>query len=514
MSRTLVAVLVSISVALVAAPAVAQKRDDVAKLSEKIAAVEARLAELQQATVQVPTALEAIQELSQQVAALTQALDKVQAEHRSVPDAVARLDDLTSRLGAAERELALLRTTVAGLGQASTGGSGGAVSYRDGFHWATGDGAYSLALTGVLAARYQAVMQGKLTSLDQSTFSVPRARLGAAGTLGSPKLAYQLRMDVAGTPAALDVYGDYAFRPELALRFGQYKTPFTRIAQTEGEDLAFPERPEMMTRLAYDRDLGVGLHGLLLSDRLDYFVGLQNGGGANRPNDNIDFLVVARVEGRVLGEQFARGYGDTGRTEQPTLSVGAGVTHDLVAVPDRVIRPGGTDIVLSTDVDGDGDRDNVRVLGASADAVFRLRGLEVAVEGILRYEQWGTILDGNPDLQAALAYQRKNRSYISFYGQATYLLPHQILVGARLAHGRLPLLGIGGRESSLPHPACFGRCDGVRLLEADGLVQLYNHRGQRMVGLQYSLLDYNAKDGGDLDADKEQRITAEAQVRF
>jgi prefoldin subunit 5 len=509
MRRTIAAAVIIVSLGFLADVAQAQRRGEVTALKEQVSRLEAEVAELRQAVVQVPTAVQAVEEISERIAAMRVELDTIAAGHRAIPDTVALVDDVALRVRALESEIASLRTALASLEQPSHGGGGGAVAYRNGFNWTSEDGDFALALGGLLQGRLATRLSGGVDDVLETGYSLPRARLSASGHAGSTDLTYSLLFDLTRSTPALDVFADYRFRDELVLKWGQYKTHFTRSAMTLGRNLVFPERPAAVANLAYDRDIGVGVHGRLASERLDYYFGLSNGGGANRLNDNIDMLIVARLDGVVLGERFANSYGDLAKSQRPTVMVGAGVAHDLVGVPAAV-----GEIALIDDVDGDGERDNVRVVSASADVVFRHRGLEVAVEGVMRHEQWGTIIEGNPDLAATLAFGRKNRTYLGFFGQATYLLPKQILVGGRVAHSRVPFLGVGGRDSALPMSSCADRCDAVRLLELDALVQLYNKRGQRIVGLQYSLLNFNAKDGADFADDKEHRVIVEGQVQF
>lgn len=520
MTRPLAAAFAVALIAAVTTPEAAQAQrrgKSAAELAAEIAGLSEKVAALEQATVQLPTLAQAAEELGERLALLQQELEKLGREQKSIPDAVAALDELSLRVRAVEKEVALLRTQVAGIEQPAVGAGGGGVTHDRGFNWRTADGRYSLALDGVLQARYQLLLNEDFDDLSEHGFRMERVRLGASGILGSTDLSYRMLFSLTSASPALDCYADYAFRDELVLRVGQFKTPFTRANLTYGEDLAFPERTRTLEHLRYDRDIGVGLHGRLADDRLDYFVGVLNGAGANQVNDNLDVAAVARAEVLVTGERFGHSYGDVYGTAVPSLVVGAGAVHDLVRVP-LVVETGGAgaDIPLVQDVDGDGEPDNVRVISASADAAFRYRGLEVDFEWMLRHEQWGTILQGNPALDPVLHYDtssRKNRNYMAFSGQATYMaLPKRLMVGARAAHTRLPFLGVGGRPSVLPHPDCGDRCDSLRLFELDGLVQLYSDRGERMLGLQYSFFNYNAIDAGAPAADKEHRFLLEAQT--
>lgn len=499
---TIIAAVV-IALAAVAAPAEAQRN---AQLAEQIDALQKELAELREAAVQVPTLSEAIQDLSSRLAQLEQTLQKVELEQKSIPDAVAVLDQLGTRVQALEAEIGALRTRVADIEQPwtpeDTGGSsgGGGVTYKDGFSWQTGDGDYSIKISGYIQPRLVLDVDEEW-DVQELTFRLRRARIGASGHIGSDKLSYKLLLSGLKSPAALDYHIDYAINDWVTVRAGQFKTQFLRDFTTSSSRLAFFERTDAVEKMRYDRDVGAGVHGVVADDRVGYYVGLGNGSGPNALNDNIDLAVIARADAVVMGERFKASFGDFAGVETPAVMVGVGGVHDLVALPDEI---GG--IALNTDVDGNGDRDNVRVLSASADAIVRYDGLEAMVEGTLRRESWGTIFQGNPDLAAAVG-TREDRNYLGFSAHVTkFVMPKQLLVGARVSHSRLPFLGVGGRSSEIELAE--------RLLQVDGLVQLYSDRGYRTLGLMYTFSNYNRIDAADPELDKEHRLLLEMQLKL
>jgi hypothetical protein len=493
------ALVIAIAITL-SATAHAQRRDTAA-LEQDLAALRAEVAELRELAVQAGTNGAAVQELSQRLVVLEQQLDTLRREQASFPDVVAVIDQLTLDLDALEQEVGTLRTRLADLEQPSArgaGAGGGAVAYRDGFQLRTADGAYALRLTGYAQTRYQLeVVDG---DLETSTFAMRRARIGARGHLGTEDFQYKILAELLEAPVLRDYYLDWRVHDRVWLRAGQDKVHFTRSFITSSVGLAFPERPAAIDALRYGRDVGLAAHGELAGERLAYWVGLSNGAGENRLNDNIDLLVAARVEAAVAGERIGYGFGDVTGSESPRLTVGAGLAHDLSAVPGEL---GGVP-VQSDDVDADGDVDNIRVISASADAVFRYRGLELVAEGVLRREDWGSILDGNAawiDLIGAEA----TRTHLGGYAQATYFVtPERILVGARVGATDLPALGVGGEDGADP---TFDR-----VLEADALAEIF-WRGARLVGLQYTLGSFQARDedAGDLTT---HRVIVEAQIYF
>ncbi|HUS64546.1 MAG TPA: porin, partial [Kofleriaceae bacterium] len=343
-------------------------------------------------------------------------------------------------------------------------------------------------------------------SITTSTFRLRRARLSAGGRLGGEALTYKLQAELGrDEPPALDYYLDYQFMPELAVRVGQQKVPFTRTWPVSDAGYAFYERAAGIDAMRYDRDAGAWVHGRV-AERLEYNVGASNGSGPNKRNDNIDVAAVVRLDALLMGEWFEWTTGDLEHSEVPSLIVGGGVVHDLVRVPEAVAGV----TVENPDVDSDGTGDNVRVWSASLDATFRFRGFEAIVEGLYRHERWGTILEhsDNSDLADLVRPDKDgHRNYLGGYVEATYAaIPHHLLVGGRVGHHRQPLLGLGGLSVASPTP-------GDRVLELTALGRYY-HSKNLSFGLAYTLLDYRAtRDPQPVD-DKRHIFIAQSQLNF
>ena len=464
-----------------------------------IQALEKDIDELRAKAVQVPTIATAVEELSARLVALERQLAEREREQNAIPDAITRLDGVEEQVAKLAIDVEAITARLADIEQPwSPEASGGAagVSYRDGFRWTTADGKHAVTLGGYMQIRYQLrVSDG---DIEEATLRLRRARLGISGHVGSERVGYKLLLSALDDRAALDAYVQYAVRGGLFLRVGQYKTRFTRGFITSSTRLAFVERSRVIEGYRYGRDIQVGLRGTLAGQRFGYHAGLGNGSGPNARNDNLDVDANVRLDAVVMGPRFEYGQGDMRRTGRPSLMLGAGVVYDVVAMPDQIA---GVDGPINTDVDSDGDRDNVRVLSASVDAVFRYRGWQAAIEGVLRNESFGTILEhpDNGPLLAAIG-ERDRRIYMGAVGQLTVLLPWQVRVGARAGYSRQPFLGVGGASSEIP--------SGDHVLEADGMVQLYDRRGVRWLGLQYSF-QHRDDDGGD-----HHQMVLEAQLKL
>lgn len=477
-------------------------------LRAEIETIKKEIASLQEAVANAPTLAQALQDMSSKLVVLEQEVGKSARLNESVPEVIVGLDSVKERLQKLEEELEYLRTGIANIEQPAVS-TGGGVEHQTGggMHWATGDGLYSLTLGGYLHTRYQAQLPQDFSSVDTSGFRIRRGRVAMKGQAGSERLRYGLSMDFTKSSAPLvDYYMDMVYRDELKIRVGQAKVPYTRSFLTSSRRRMFHELNLTQDLQRYDRDIGVWALGRFLDGRVRYHAGLSNGSGTNTSNDNIDLAAAARVEGVALGEYIKPGSGDVHHTEEPALTLGLAFVHDLVRLPEEVAG-----IELGNrDVDGNGIDDNVRVISTAFDAQFRLKGLELYLEGTWRHESWGTILEhgDNSDLSAVIkASDSGRRNYLGITGQASYfVVPKRLAVGARVSHGRLPLLGLSGRSLSAATAPLAQRA-----LQVDAIVQLYRE-GYRRVGVSYSLLNFNEKDGPDPANDIGHTVIVEAQL--
>jgi hypothetical protein len=504
-----IATVALVLICLAAAPRLAHaQRADTAALADRIEALEKDLASLKEAAVQVPTLSATAQELSGQLEQLKQRLATMEGQQKSIPDAVAVLDKLVLDVRAVEQRLASLETEVAGLGQPTAGGGGGGVVHSaKGFGWTTADGTAGISIRGFVQPRYELTVNEDFDGVDRNSFRLRRTRLGVDGFFDDREVTWGLLLEPTRSSPLMQYWANYKFHDWLAVRVGQWRVPFTRSQLSPSWKLAFPERAQLIEDYKYDRDIQVGVNGRFSDDRFGYQAVVGNGAGKNRLNDNIDVQVSGRFDAVVTGDRFGLGYGDIQGEAEQALMVGVSAVHDLSAVPDSI---DGVDLD-PVDVDADGDRDNVRVVSASADVTFRHRGLEVAVEGVMRYEDWGTILEGQAKSGADLADivgTESGRTYLGAFAQVTKMvIPKQLLAGARVAWGDVPFLGLADRPSHLEI--------GKTRLELAAVAQLYDKRGFRSLGVQYSYTDFaDFYNGADALRDKTHTFIAEWQLRF
>ena len=132
-------------------------------------------------------------------------------------------------------------------------------------------------------------------NVANSGFAIPYAVLGFTGK-AFDRVTFNLSLNAAASGGALlqQAWFDVAFRPQLALRVGKFKTPFSHAYLTTLGEALLPQMPLSLTtavimpyslnavlpNIGTGFDLGVELHGLV-QDRFGYEVGIFNGTGAS-----------------------------------------------------------------------------------------------------------------------------------------------------------------------------------------------------------------------------------------
>lgn len=111
-----------------------------------------------------------------------------------------------------------------------------------------------------------------------------------------------------------ELWFSYRFRPEVQLKLGQFKTPFsienpispTKLEMIYPASLATSHMirggSPLMMKGASGRDIGVTLYGTLLKGFLHYDLALMNGAGRNNTDDNSQKDFVARLTVNPLKE--------------------------------------------------------------------------------------------------------------------------------------------------------------------------------------------------------------------
>lgn len=171
-------------------------------------------------------------------------------------------------------------------------------------------GPSKLTLFGYAQTQFDMTKTGPET---KNSFSMTRIILMANAEL-TRKLSFFLMIDAASTQAAKhlhEYYAQYAFMPELKVRVGQFKTPYTLeniISPTLLGNVNINEGTRYMSGIAGDplygnyagRDLGAMITGDAIKARdghyyLNYSVGVFNGAGMNLRDNNKHKDVAAKL---------------------------------------------------------------------------------------------------------------------------------------------------------------------------------------------------------------------------
>lgn len=164
-------------------------------------------------------------------------------------------------------------------GFASTAHAESEAGYKKGFFLEAQDGdkSYSLVINGVLQSRFALTLPD--SGDDSYAFDVVRARVGLKGHVLGTDLTYKFLADFGhGDTQLKDLWVNYAFTPDVQLRVGQWKRPFSRQFLTSATAQQLVD--VALTEKAFEtgRDLGLAVHnGYEKSPTVEWVVGLFNG---------------------------------------------------------------------------------------------------------------------------------------------------------------------------------------------------------------------------------------------
>lgn len=159
------------------------------------------------------------------------------------------------------------------------------------------DGNFRLSPVGRVQVDFRAYEEGA-RNLDGSdlrnNFLVRRGRIGLSGTFYK---YFDLFVEAdfgQGAAVLTDGYLDIHYWPELRLRAGQFKVPFSYEELFSDNNLDFVER-SVADNLVPSRDVGAMLHGSLFGGVVGYAGGIFNGSGQNTADTNNSKDLAARL---------------------------------------------------------------------------------------------------------------------------------------------------------------------------------------------------------------------------
>jgi hypothetical protein len=296
------------------------------------------------------------------VTAATKAADAPQDVSAELAALKARIAQLESQQGdnwmTKERESQIKKVVDDVLKDAKSRGDflGGAqVGYSSGsgFFIQSPDGNNKLNISGFVQARYEYAYQNAfngrhftrtipaslgssgsgnaavtITQPDpgnSSGFDIRRARVSFSGNIFSKDLTFKLEGDFYGNSTGnftiTDAFVAYRFDDALKVKVGSYKVPFAKAELMSDTVMQFAERPEELVAFDPVRALGVSLYGDLVKDQLSYEFSVNDGGSSNTLRQDDTVGLAANLDNRM---------GYYGRLQW----AGAGKISDFAEEPD------------------------------------------------------------------------------------------------------------------------------------------------------------------------------------
>ncbi|HZE89486.1 MAG TPA: porin [Verrucomicrobiae bacterium] len=138
-------------------------------------------------------------------------------------------------------------------------------------------------------------------------FAVQRIRLILSGGMFKPWLKYEFEWEFANTTGTNDnKVKDAAISVTkwnmATIKMGQFKTPFSLEEITSDTRLEFVDRSITDAKYAPSREQGFTLNGLTKDKKFGYNVGMFNGGGEAKPQDDQGLMYAGRAWWDPTGE--------------------------------------------------------------------------------------------------------------------------------------------------------------------------------------------------------------------
>jgi len=245
------------------------------------------------------------------------------------------LSELKAQLKAMQEQMALMQKRIEALEaekKAETeAGNRLEVGYSKGAYIKAQDDSYALHFRFLLQPQYEYVDADGAE--NSGTFSIKRAQLRLFGNVLDPRLKYKMMIQGRTTPAGgdhldlRDLWVDWQWTETLQVMMGQFFVYYDHEDLQPSWALPLVDRSIINATLGFERDIGIRLHGKLLTDRLDYQLYMINGDGRNTVNANDTFVYGSRLDWHILGtQQFL--VPDLKTSDTPHLALGAAFLHD------------------------------------------------------------------------------------------------------------------------------------------------------------------------------------------
>lgn len=206
---------------------------------------------------------------------------------------------------------------------------------------------------------------------------IRRARFRASGHVLTPKLTFAYQYDLVNT-WLLDARINYEVKPWLQVRFGQWKADYNRERVASSGQQHLVERSIVNRVFTIDRQNGLMVLGRIGKDRRgdsEYWVGVFNGGGRSRGNDDRRPMWMARYEWNALGGGLGFAPVDLERSRKVRASLAVAASGNQSALS-RFSSDGGGQV----DDLPDGAPGQYRLSQAVAEAALAWRGVSIEHE--------------------------------------------------------------------------------------------------------------------------------------
>ena len=287
-----------------------------------------------------------------------------------------------------------------------------------------GDDRFSLSLRSRAQVRDTITAQdGKPTTNE---INVKTVRLWLQGHVLTRDLRYGVQLafggndfDAGSSSPIFDAFVEYTRLRDLNIKVGQFFVPFDRARTIREFGLQLIDRPQMVTELSLDRDVGISISSNNLGgykEIFGYALGFFGGEGKNRfGGAGVGFLYTARFTIRPFGTFDDDLEGDLSRVKKPRLAIGfAGAYNQSTS---RQKSTSGNVLQLGT----------FDYWHADADLVFKYGGFSFLGEFLYRKSRQGS-LDA---VVSGVDTREWSRSALGYVLQAGYMVHQKVELAAR-----------------------------------------------------------------------------------
>lgn len=183
-----------------------------------------------------------------------------------------------------------------------------------------------LSLQGSAFVQLLYQLSVRAEEVSRSDVSIPRARVCGSGHVLSRSLRYRLMIGRSSQRELEinDAFLEWEPLPALSLRLGRFKVPIIREWIDSAQLTATLDRAFSSRLLLPGRDYGLRVSGRLLSQHLEYLIGVFNGDGESAVKAaDLRPLVVARLSLHLTGSPYAGAVDFDGSVPHVSLEAGA-----------------------------------------------------------------------------------------------------------------------------------------------------------------------------------------------